>query len=74
MGENITLKSSHRGGLRMKDVNDDVIDEEWRILEHKIKVFQEHVKGFQKDVETKLKQDSNANESTYSHQTSSSMR
>jgi ribosomal protein S15P/S13E len=56
MGENITPKSSHRGGLRMKGANDDVIDEEWRILEHKIKVFQEHVKGFQKDVETKLKQ------------------
>jgi ribosomal protein S15P/S13E len=58
MGENITTRSRHRGGLRMKDEKARaLIDEEFRILEHKIKVFQEHVKGFQKDVEAKLKQD-----------------
>ena len=57
MGENITSISSYRGGLRMKDEKDDVIDEEYRILEQKIKAFHEHVKGFQKDLETKLKQD-----------------
>jgi ribosomal protein S15P/S13E len=56
MVEDITPMSSYCGGLIMKDEK-DVIDEEFRILEHKIKVFHEHVKGFQKDVEMKLKQD-----------------
>jgi hypothetical protein len=47
MGENIAPMSRHSGGLRMKNENND-IDEELRILEQKIKVFNEHVKGFQK--------------------------
>ncbi|MEE8322281.1 MAG: hypothetical protein V3R57_01475 [Candidatus Bathyarchaeia archaeon] len=34
----------------MKNENND-IDEELRILEQKIKVFNEHVKGFQKNME-----------------------
>ena len=38
----------------MKDENEVVTDEEWRSLEQKIKVFQEHVKDFQKYVEKKL--------------------
>jgi hypothetical protein len=42
MGENIAPMSRHRGGLRMKNENND-IDEELRILEQKIKVFNEHV-------------------------------
>lgn len=50
MGENIAPMSRHSGGLRMKNENND-IDEELRILEQKIKVFNEHVKGFQKNVE-----------------------
>jgi hypothetical protein len=50
MGENIAPMSRHSGGLRMKNENND-IDEELRILEQKIKVFNEHVKGFQKNME-----------------------
>lgn len=50
MGENIAPMSRHSGGLRMKNENND-FDEELRILEQKIKVFNEHVKGFQKNME-----------------------
>ncbi len=50
MGENIAPMSRHSGGLRMKKENND-FDEELRILEQKIKVFNEHVKGFQKNGE-----------------------
>lgn len=50
MGENIAPMSRHSGELRMKNENND-IDEELRILEQKIKVFNEHVKGFQKNME-----------------------
>jgi ribosomal protein S15P/S13E len=39
----------------MKGEAESITEEEWRVLEHKIKVFQEHVKGFQKDVEKRLK-------------------
>jgi hypothetical protein len=41
----------------MKDETESSIDEAWRVLEHKIQVFQEHVKGFQADVEKKLTQE-----------------
>ena len=50
MGENIAPMSRHSGELRMKNENND-FDEELRILEQKIKVFNEHVKGFQKNME-----------------------
>jgi ribosomal protein S15P/S13E len=39
----------------MKETTKGVTEEEWRLLEHKIQLFHEHVKGFQKDVEAKLK-------------------
>jgi hypothetical protein len=44
------------GELRMKDEKNAVTDEEWRILQHKIKVFHDHVNDFQKVVEAKLTQ------------------
>ena len=50
MGEKVAPMSRHSGGLRMKNENND-FDEELRILEQKIKVFNEHVKGFQKNGE-----------------------
>ncbi len=31
-----------------------VTDEDWKLLEQKIKVFQEHVRSFQQEVEERL--------------------
>jgi len=39
----------------MKEKTEVVTDEEWRRLEHQIRVFHDHVKAFQRDVEAKLK-------------------
>jgi hypothetical protein len=44
------------GELRMKNEKHTVMDEEWRILQHKIKVFHDHVNDFQKAVKKKLTQ------------------
>lgn len=54
MDENLTPTSRHVGGCNMKDTTNDVTDEDWRILRHKIQAFHDHVKGFQKDLERML--------------------
>ena len=39
----------------MKGKDESAMDDEWRVLEQKIKTFQENVKSFQRDIENKLK-------------------
>lgn len=41
-------------GLRMRRKDTLVTDEEWKILEQKIKIYQEHIKSFQTEVEERL--------------------
>jgi len=41
------------GGVRAR-MTSLVTDEEWKILQQKIQVFQEHVKSFQREVEERL--------------------
>jgi hypothetical protein len=35
-------------------MNMSITDEDWKLLEQKIRVFQEHVKNFQREVEERL--------------------
>jgi len=49
-----TTKSFCHGEVRMVKKNSYVADEEWKILEQKIKIFQEHIANFQKEVEKRL--------------------
>ena len=35
-------------------MNMSITDEDWKLLEQKIKIFQEHVKSFQIEVEERL--------------------
>jgi ribosomal protein S15P/S13E len=39
----------------MREKTEVIPEEEWRRLEHQIRVFHEHVNAFQKDVEARLK-------------------